>query len=445
MISEIRQRIEQINNGIIPNGYKKRRWILYLSNWNCVRLNTCLFENKKRNKDGIYTKDDVLSVSGESGVVNQIEFMGRSYAGESVLPYHIVETGDIVYTKSPLKQNPYGIIKLNRGKPGIVSTLYAVYHCNNPITAEYLNYFFEIDEYLNSYLFPLVKKGAKNDMKVNNEDVIKGEIALPSIEEQEKIVKILKQCDKVIELYQKEIDELQKLKKAYLRKMFPQKGSKVPELRFVGFTDAWEQRKLGEVLVSLQNNTLSRAELSTDKGVAKDVHYGDILVKFGEVLDISKEQLPMIVNNTIVEKYKTSFLQDGDVIVADTAEDVTVGKCTEIVGLGSETVISGLHTIPYRPLFNFASGYLGYYMNSPAYHSQLLPFMQGIKVTSISKSDMKNTGIVYPKTVDEQKQIGEYFRNFDNLITLHQRKLDEQKKQKKALMQLLLTGIVRVQ
>lgn len=127
---------------------------------------------------------------------------------------------------------------------------------------------------------------------------------------------------------------------------------------------SWEQRKLGEVLISLQNNTLSRADLSSEEGIAKNIHYGDILVKFGEVIDVKTESLPMIGDETVIAKYKSSFLQNGDVIVADTAEDETVGKCTEIAGLSDEIVISGLHTIPYRPLQKYAPGYLGYYMNS---------------------------------------------------------------------------------
>ena len=209
----------------------------------------------------------------------------------------------------------------------------------------------------------------------------------------------------------------------------------VPKLRFPGFTEPWEQRKLGEVLESMQNNTLSRAELSNEQGSVMNVHYGDVLVKFGEVLNVSEEQLPMIADDIIVEKYKSSFLQNGDVIIADTAEDETVGKCTEIANLQEKAVVSGLHTIPYRPLFKFASGYLGYYMNSAAYHNQLLPLMQGIKVTSISKSSMQNTDIVYPKSVNEQKQIGDYFCKLDRLITLHQRKLGHVKDLKKSMLQ----------
>lgn len=208
-----------------------------------------------------------------------------------------------------------------------------------------------------------------------------------------------------------------------------------PKIRFKGYTDDWEQRKLGDVLISLQNNTFSRADLSNESGVAKNVHYGDVLIKFGEVLDVSKEQLPMILDESVLTKYKASFLQNGDVIVADTAEDSTVGKCSEIAGLNDEVILSGLHTIPYRPAEKFATGYLGYYLNSCAYHNQLIPLMQGIKVTSISKSAMQDTDIVYPKLMEEQTEIGNYFYALDHLITLHQRKCEETKKLKKYMLQ----------
>ena len=192
---------------------------------------------------------------------------------------------------------------------------------------------------------------------------------------------------------------------------------------------------MGDVLICLQNNTFSRADLSNETGVAKNVHYGDVLVKFGEVLDVSKEQLPMISDERVLIKYKASFLQNGDVIVADTAEDSTVGKCSEIAGLNNEIVLSGLHTIPYRPKEKFASGYLGYYLNSDSYHNQLIPLMQGIKVTSISKSALRNTDIIYPESKEEQAKIGNYFQSLDNLITLHQCKCDETKELKKFMLQ----------
>lgn len=270
---------------------------------------------------------------------------------------------------------------------------------------------------------------------LNRNNVHDEVVCIPGVGEQDKIGSYFTNLDHFITLHQRKCDETKELKKYMLQKMFPKNGEKIPEIRFAGFTDDWEQRKLGEILCSLQNNTLSRAELSYEEGNTKNVHYGDILVKYGEVIDVKIEQLPNIIDETVVEKYKASFLQNGDVVFADTAEDETVGRCSEIAGLTDETVISGLHTIPYRPLLKFAKGYLGYYFNSNVYHQQLMPLMQGIKVTSISKSAMQNTEIIYPKSVEEQKKIGLYFSNLDHLITLHQRKYDDLKEVKKFMLQ----------
>ncbi len=210
---------------------------------------------------------------------------------------------------------------------------------------------------------------------------------------------------------------------------------KEPAIRFKGYTDAWEQRKFSETFDGLQNNTLSRAEMNYENGEVKNIHYGDILVKFGAYIDVSKEELPYISNPEIAERYSSSFLNDGDIIIADTAEDSTVGKCSEIVGSVGLKLLSGLHTIPCRPKQKHAVKFLGYYMNSPSYHQQLIPLMQGIKVTSISKSALNNTDMIVPKSLEEQGLIGEYFSNIDNLITLHQRKCDSLNAVKKYMLQ----------
>ena len=270
---------------------------------------------------------------------------------------------------------------------------------------------------------------------VNKTEFSEIETYVPCKEEQYTIGIYFEQLDHLITLHQRKWEQTKKLKKFMLQKMFPQNGKSVPEIRFNGFTEDWEQRKLGDALCSLQNNTLSRAELTYEEGTIKNVHYGDILVKYGEVLDVKNEQIPNIIDTTAAEKYKASFLQNGDVIFADTAEDETVGKCSEIVGLTDEAALSGLHTIPYRPQLKFATGYLGYYLNSSIFHQQLIPLMQGVKVTSISKSAMQNTDIVYPKSFDEQEKIGAYFMHLDYLITLHQRKCDELQNMKKFMLQ----------
>ena len=192
---------------------------------------------------------------------------------------------------------------------------------------------------------------------------------------------------------------------------------------FLGSFDfSWEQRKFGEVFdCTVPNNTLSRAELSYDEGTVLNVHYGDVLIKYGSVLDVQKDDIPRIPHRCR-EDFSGALLQDGDIIIADTAEDETTGKACEISNLQGSVIVSGLHTMVCRPRNRMALGYLGYYLNSNAYHHQLLPLMQGIKVLSLSRSNIQKTSVSYPTAVKEQQHIAYYFSQLDNLITLHQRK-----------------------
>lgn len=231
------------------------------------------------------------------------------------------------------------------------------------------------------------------------------EFMVPSEREQDQIGAFFRDLDHLITLHQYE---------------FSQSSCN----RIVYSSIFWEQRKFSEVFDGLQNNTLSRANLNYENGKVKNIHYGDVLIKFGDCIDASSTELPFISNNVKLEKFQESFLQDGDVIIADTAEDDTVGKCAEIQESKGLSILSGLHTIPCRPKKKYGSMYMGHYINSPAYHNQLKPLMQGIKVTSISRSALFNTDMLIPKSDEEQSKIGKYFTNIDNLITLHQRKIE---------------------
>ena len=212
---------------------------------------------------------------------------------------------------------------------------------------------------------------------------------------------------------------------------------RVPKLRFPGFTEDWEQRKLGEIFEYLQNNTLSRDSLNYKIPNIKNIHYGDILVKFNEILDGSNKDIPYINPDLDLSKFSKSLLRDGDVIFSDTAEDDTVGKAIELQNVNAPFILSGLHTIPCRPLIPFGKGYLGNFFNSNSYRLQIRPLVQGIKVSSISKSALKDTMIKYPKNLDEQEKIGSLFQSITKMITLHQRKLNNLKLKRKALLQKL--------
>lgn len=178
---------------------------------------------------------------------------------------------------------------------------------------------------------------------------------------------------------------------------------------------------MGDCFEFLKNNTLSRTGLNGENGTARNVHYGDILIKFGDCLDGERSDLPFITDDTVLPKFAGSILREGDVIFADTAEDEAAGKCVELRKLPKEPTISGLHTIPARPRFPFGAGYLGHYLNSDAYHRQLLPLMQGIKVISVSKAALQDTQVRFPG-LSEQTAIGAALSEIDSLITLHQRK-----------------------
>uniref|UniRef100_UPI0032426FD8 restriction endonuclease subunit S n=1 Tax=Lactococcus sp. TaxID=44273 RepID=UPI0032426FD8 len=184
----------------------------------------------------------------------------------------------------------------------------------------------------------------------------------------------------------------------------------------------------------MSTNSLSRALLNYDEGDIKSVHYGDILIKYPTILNIKNDKIPYITGGKL-EKYKSSLLENGDLIFADAAEDETVGKAVEVNGLTEENLVAGLHTIVARSKDKKAEFFLGYYINSNTYHRQLLRLIQGSKVSSISKGNLQKTLVSFPKDFEEQQKIGSFFKQLDDTIALHQRKLDLLKEQKKGYLQ----------
>ena len=209
-----------------------------------------------------------------------------------------------------------------------------------------------------------------------------------------------------------------------------------PEIRLKGFKGEWERDSFTNTFRFLKNNSLSRADLNYEDGKVRNVHYGDVLIKFGELLDVSHSLLPYITNKEIADRQdKENLLQNGDIVFADAAEDNTVGKCSEIQGLGlTDNVVSGLHTIPCRPIRQFEKGYLGYFLNSNSYHDQLLPMIQGTKVCGISKGNLNLTTITYPNNKEEQVALADYFKSLDSVIQGVTKKIASLKQMKQACL-----------
>lgn len=275
-----------------------------------------------------------------------------------------------------------------------------------------------------------------NQENLNAEIIKNFKILWPDELEQQKIATILSTQDKVIELKEKRLAQKQQQKKYLMQRLLT--GKK----RLPGFNEKWKVEKFSEIFDFLSTNTLSRDNLFEGVGAIQNIHYGDILTKFDEVIDLDCVCLPSIKESAIPNNCAT--VKSGDIIIADTAEDLTAGKAVEVQNIGDRVIYSGLHTMLCRPKEQlFSDGWLGFYMNSEAYHKQLIPYIAGVKVMAISKSNIVKTYIAIPSKA-EQAAIVEILSTADHEIDLIQKFIEAEKQKKKALMQLLLTGKVRV-
>lgn len=381
--------------------------------WEHKRLNELLSEAKKRNEDLKYGKDEVLSVSGELGIVNQIEHLGRSYAGVSVHNYHVVEVGDIVYTKSPLKANPFGIIKLNKGKAGIVSTLYAVYKVNQQTAyGPFIDYYFSLDANTNRYLRPLVKKGAKNDMKINNAYVLHDRIFAPSIPEQKRIASFFTVLDKKIAELKQKKNLLEQYKKGVMQKLFSQElrfkdenGKEFPE---------WEKKKLRDV-VEFRNGKAHEQDISED---------GKFIVVNSKFISMEGE----------VKKYSDTQicpLEVGEIVMvmSDVPNGKALAKCFYVDENDKYTLnqrICALKATAVEPKF------LLYILNRNRYY---LMFDSGVGQTNLTRDEVLNCPLEIPKEKKEQEKILNFISSIDAKIEVAKNQLEQTQRFKKGLLQ----------
>lgn len=371
--------------------------------WEHKRLNELLSEAKKRNEDLKYGKDDVLSVSGELGIVNQIEHLGRSYAGVSVHNYHVVETGDIVYTKSPLKANPFGIIKLNKGKAGIVSTLYAVYKVNQQTAyGPFIDYYFSLDANTNRYLRPLVKKGAKNDMKINNAYVLHDRVFAPSIPEQKRIAAFFNVLDKKIaELKQKKA-LLEQYKKGVMQKLFSQ------ELRFKDDNGKefpkWEKKKLYDICKMQAGKFVNADEISSEYDIDMYPCYG----------------------GNGLRGYVRTFNQDGNYSL--------IGRQGALCGnviLANGKFFATEHAVVVILREGWDTDCIFYLLT----HLNLNQYSTGLAQAGLSVQNLDKVSAIVPTSLQEQIKISDFLSAIDSKISRTENQIIQSQQYKKGLLQ----------
>jgi type I restriction enzyme S subunit len=389
--------------------------------WEHKKLSDLLSEAKKRNEDLKYGKDEVLSVSGELGIVNQIEHLGRSYAGVSVHQYHVVEVGDIVYTKSPLKANPFGIIKLNKGKAGIVSTLYAVYKVNSKTAyGPFIDNYFSLDANTNRYLRPLVKKGAKNDMKINNAYVLHDRIFVPIIPEQTRIASFFTVLDKKIAQLKQKKTLLEQYKKGVMQKLFSQ------ELRFKDENGKefpkWSLKEIENIANVTSGGTPERTKPEYWNGNIPWITTSLLnfnVIKFAEEY-ITKEGL---------QNSSAKLFPKGTLLMAMYGQGVTRGKLA-ILDFEATTNQACAAIIPDEKIVN--QNYLFY--NLSFHYDEIRNLSNTGGQENLSAGLIKKIKIPVP-SIGEQKKIVLFIKVIDEKINRTENQIQKTQEWKKGLLQ----------
>ena len=426
MTPEVKQRIEQIRQGIVPKGYKKTKTDIVPADWKESPIGEYIREYTE--KTTIPNQYPVLT-SARTGLMLQTDYYSnRQVTTEDNVGYNILPYGYITFRS----RSDDGRFRFNENRiieRGVISYFYPVFSFSEEVCHEYMLYLLNFSIYRRMY--PYAEGTAQQVLSLKKLGQLK--YSLPLVAEQKKIAEILSTQDKAIELQERKIEELKRFKKGCLEKMFPRKGQKVPEKRFPGFTDDWEQRKLGE-MGQTYTGLSGKTKDDFGHGQARFVTYMNV---FSNPISNPEMTEPIEIDP------KQNEVEVGDVFFTTSSETPEeVGMSSILLEKRGKTYLNSF-CFGFRPSEKIDSYYLAYMLRSESTRAKIILLAQGISRYNISKNKVMEIAVSLP-SLDEQKMIGQYFSQLDNLITLHQRKLEEMKRQKKALMQLLLTGIVRI-
>ena len=397
----------------------------YTDEWEQRKLGDLVDRVTRKNQDLV--SELPLTISAQYGLIDQNEFFDKRVASKDVSGYYLIENGEFAYNKSTSTDAPWGAIKrLDRYENGVLSTLYIVFGIkeNNPVDSDFLVSYYSTNLW-HKGIHEIAAEGARNHglLNIAPADFFETKLMIPQdIEEQKKIGKYFEELERLITLHQRKCDEVKSLKKYMLQKMFPQNEQKVPEIRFEGFTEAWEQRKLIEVCdyVDYRGKTPTKTENGIFLVTAKNVKDGFI------DYETSKEY---ISENAYEEVMRRGKPEIGDVLIT------TEAPCGNVAQVNKADIALAQRIIKYRGHIGVVDNtYLKYYLLSPEFQKILNAKSSGGTVQGIKGSILHQQKIIYP-SYEEQKKIGQHMDSLDHLITLHQQKCEELKKIKKFMLQ----------
>ena len=357
-----------------------------------------------------------LTISAQYGLVDQITYFNNRVASRDVSNYYLVLNGEFAYNKSTSDGYPFGAVKrLDLYEKGVLSTLYIVFapKKEQQIDSDYLTVFFDTDRW-HKGVAERAAEGARNHglLNISAEDFFDIDLSVPKdIVEQKQIGAFIRQLDNLITLHQRKFEKLTNVKKSMLEKMFPQNGSSYPEIRFKGFTDPWEQRKLGE-MGQTYTGLSGKTKDDFGHGQARFVTYMNV---FSNPISNPEMTEPIEIDP------KQNEVEVGDVFFTTSSETPEeVGMSSILLEKRGKTYLNSF-CFGFRPSEKIDSYYLAYMLRSESARAKITLLAQGISRYNISKNKVMEIAVSLP-SLDEQKMIGQYFSQLDNLITLHQRK-----------------------
>lgn len=399
----------------------KLRFPGFTGEWASKPLSFFLHEHRTKS-DG---KCEVHSVSVSKGVINQVEYLGRSFAAADTSKYNLAKPNDIIYTKSPTGAFPYGIVKQNKNPYNvIVSPLYAVYTPINKFVGYILDSFFESAANTNSYLESLIQKGAKNTINISNDTFVSKAVCLPlDPAEQEKIATFLSEIDALISAQDQKVERLKVHKKGLMQQLFPQPGETKPRLRFPEFTGEWEEKTLGSIAkkVNLRNSKMEITRVLTNSANSGIVDQNDYFDRSIAVKENTANYHIVDINE---------FVYNPRISSAAPVGPISINK----IGKG---IMSPLYTI-----FRFHTGCVAFYeqyFQTTIWH----PYLKSIANfgARFDRMNITSEGFfnmpLYIPSYAEQRIIADFLSNFDSLISDEEARLESLKDHKKGLMQQL--------